>query len=81
MSESDSDEENKLFYSKMYTGAISIVSECFATEGNDCEPNRLVDLTSDKKSNNRNLVNVNDFKDIPIAYVCLILQTIILSLQ
>ena len=73
ISESNSDEDNKLFYSKMYKAAISIVSECLSTDGNDCEPQRLVDLTSEKKSNNnrrRVLNNAEDFKDIPIA-LCL----------
>ena len=60
------------FILKCIKQAISIVSECISTEGNDCEPQRLVDLTSEKKSNNRRRVlnNADDFKDIPIA-LCL----------
>ena len=71
ISEEDSDEDNKLFYSKMYTNAISIVSECISTDGNDCEPRRLVDLTSAKRTTTRRVLNsMEDFKDIPIA-LCL----------
>ena len=55
-SEEDSNEENKLFYSKMYTLAISIVSECITTDDQDCEPQKLIDLTSEpKKSNNKKI--------------------------
>lgn len=73
ISEEDADEENKLFYSKMYTAAISIVSECISSDGDDCNPKRFVDLTSTKKSNsnnNRVLNSIEDFKDIPVA-LCL----------
>ena len=73
ISEENSGKETELFYSKMYTAAISIVSECFATDGNDCEPKRLVDLTGEKKNNSNNirlLNSVEDFKDIPIS-LCL----------
>ena len=69
----DVDEDNKLFYSKMYTNAISIVSECITTDGSDCEPSKLVDLTSAKRRTSRNvrvLTSVDDFKDIPVA-LCL----------
>ena len=73
ISEEDSNEENKLFYSKMYTLAISIVSECITTDDQDCEPQKLIDLTSEsKKSNNniRRLATPEDFKDIPLP-LCL----------
>lgn len=73
ISEEDSNEENKLFYSKMYTSVISIVSECISTDGQDCEPQKLIDLTSEsKKSNNniRRLTTPEDFKDIPFS-LCL----------
>ena len=69
-SEEDPDEDNKLFYSKMYTCAISIVSECITTDGTDCEPQRFVDLTGEAKSKSNNirvLNSVEDFKDIPLA--------------
>ena len=72
-SEEEPDEENKLFYSKMYTCAISIVGECIAIDGADCEPQKLVDLTGENKSNKYNiraLNSIEDFKDIPLA-LCL----------
>ena len=73
ISEEDSDEDNKLFYSKMYTCAISIVSECITIDGTDCKPSRLVDLTSETNSysnKTRLLKSAEDFKDIPLA-LCL----------
>ena len=73
ISEEDSDEDNKLFYSKMYTCAISIVSECITIDGTDCKPSRLVDLTSETNSysnKTRILKSAEDFKDIPLA-LCL----------
>ena len=40
----------------MYTLAISIVSECITTDDQDCEPQKLIDLTSEpKKSNNKKI--------------------------
>ena len=73
ISEENSDEENKLFYSKMYTGVVSIVSECISSDGSDCQPHRLVDLTAENKDNSNNiriLDSVEDLKDIPIS-ICL----------
>ena len=70
ISEEDSDEENKLFYSKIYNCSISIASECISTDGNDCEPKRFVDLNSEKKNKSENIRVLEDFKDIPIA-LCL----------
>ena len=68
ISEEDSDEDNILFYSKMYTNAFSIVSECISIDGNDCEPRRLLDLTSAKRTTIGKVLNsLEDFKDIPIA--------------
>ena len=71
-SEEESKEEDQLFYSKMYTGIVSISSECFDSEGNDCNLEKMVDLSSDnqniEKGNNlRILEDIKDFKDIPIA--------------
>ena len=72
LSEEESKEEDQLFYSKMYTGVVSISSECFDSEGNDCNLEKMVDLSSDnqniEKGNNlRILEDIKDFKDIPIA--------------
>ena len=68
ISEQEADKSNKIFYSKMYSGVVSIRSEC-ASESRDCQPQPLVDLTQEL-SNLRNLENVDLFKDIPIA-LCL----------
>ena len=68
ISEEKADEDNKLFYSKMYQGVVSIRSEC-TTEEDDCEPQPLVDLTKEN-SNLRNLQDTEIFKDAPIA-LCL----------
>ena len=64
-SEEDASEENKKYYSKMYKGVVSIRSECITTDGDDCQQQTLIDLTS--KSRKIRLLNPEDFKDIPIA--------------
>jgi hypothetical protein len=64
-SEEEATEENQKYYSKMYKGIVSIRSECTTAEGDDCQPQPLVDLRS--KSRNIRLLNSEDFKDIPIA--------------
>ena len=72
-SEEEPDEDNKLFYSKMYTCEISIVSECISIDGAVCEPQKFVDLTGENKSNTYNirvLNSIEDFKDIPLS-LCL----------
>ena len=63
-SEEEASEENKKYYSKMYKGVVSIKSECTTSEGNDCQPQLLVDLSSN--SRNIRLLNSEDLKDIPI---------------
>ena len=50
-SEEDASEENKKYYSKMYTGVVSINSECTTVDTEDCEPKSFVDLTSTKSRN------------------------------
>ena len=74
MDEEEADEENKLFYSKLYTAAISIVSECNTINFDDCEPQKMVDLTEETKhninGNARILNNEEDYKDLPIP-LCL----------
>lgn len=74
MEEEESDEENKLFYSKLYTASISIVSECNVINFDDCEPQKMVDLTEKKKNNingnARILNNEEDYKDLPVP-LCL----------
>ena len=73
ISEEEADEQNKYYYTKMYTAAISIVSECNVMDDDDCEPEMMVDFTGGKKkteSNTRILDSVDDYKDIPIP-LCL----------
>lgn len=73
ISEEDSDENNKLFYDKMYTCAISIYSECYGSTKDDCTPKKVVDLSSIARrnlDNTRKLQEVNDLKDIAIP-ICL----------
>jgi len=73
ISESDPDEKNKLYYSKMYTAVVSIRSECASSNNKDCQPYSLIDLTQKPNYNNNNVRNLEkseDFKDVPIA-LCL----------
>ena len=76
LSEQNSDEENKYYYDKLFTGAISIESECFSSTNENCEPRQRIDLTNSFKKNiveKRNLERNNnntDLKDKPIP-ICL----------
>ena len=75
ISEEDSDEENKNYYDKMYTAALSISSECYSKEDENCVPEKMVDLTNSEKSRNldnteSNPETINDLKDIPLP-LCL----------
>ena len=63
------EKKEKIFYSKMYQGVVTIRSEC-TEEGDDCEPKELVDLIKAKDYNLRNLQNKDIYKDKPIA-LCL----------
>jgi len=74
-SEQNSDEENKYYYDKLFTGAISIESECFSSTNENCEPRQRINLSNSFKKNleeKRNLQNNNntDLKDKPIP-ICL----------
>ena len=68
-SEEDASEKNKKYYSKMYSAVVSINSECTTENSDDCEPQPLVDLTSTKSRNIRNLNSAN-LENIPIP-ICL----------
>ena len=73
ISEEAPDENNKLFYDKMYTCAISIHSECYGSTKDDCTPKKVVDLSATARRNldkTRKLQEINDLKDIPIP-ICL----------
>ena len=67
----DADEKHRLFYEKIYHGVVVIKDECTA-EGDDCEPQPLVDLVQAKNNlrNLRHLQNSEIFKDQPVA-LCL----------
>ena len=73
INEEEAPEDEKHFYSKMYTGAISISSECFANGNEDCTPEEMVDLTKIKVDSSKlrllDSENVN-FKEVPLA-ICL----------
>ena len=64
-SEEEASEENQKYYSKMYTGVVTIRSECTSADNDDCEQKPLIDLTS--KSKNTRVLSSEDFKGIPIA--------------
>jgi len=70
ISEEPPDEENKNFYNKKYTAAISIVSQCISSEKEDCQPYDLIDIREIAKQNLRNLDESSDLKDLPIP-LCL----------
>ena len=73
ISEEAPDENNKLFYDKIYTCAISIHSECYGSTKDDCTPKKVVDLSTTARRNldkTRKLQEINDLKDIPIP-ICL----------
>ena len=61
------------YFNSTFLGAIAISSECFDSNGEDCTPKRLIDLSQEKNNTNnktRVLTNVEELKDIPIA-LCL----------
>ena len=60
--------ENELFYSTIYTCAISIVKECISKEDQNCVPQTFVDISGSSNSNlkRRRLNYVDNLKDIPI---------------
>ena len=64
-SEEEADEDNKLFYSKMFTGVVTISSECTSV-GEDCEPQPMVELTKEESRNLRGLEDSSIYKDVPL---------------
>ena len=64
-SEEEADEDNKLFYSKMVTGVVSISSECTSIE-EDCEPQPMVELTKEESRNLRGLEDSSIYQDVPL---------------
>ena len=67
--EQDSDEENKYYYDKLYTCSIAIQSECYSSTGENCELQKMVDLTNSARRNLEENDNI-DLKDIPLP-ICL----------
>jgi len=69
LSEEDAQGEDKLYYSKMYTGAISIAKECYYTGDEVCQPKELVNISKIKEdpAKVRMLDDSVDFKNIPLA--------------
>ena len=73
ISEQNSDEENKYYYDKLYTCALSIQKECHSSTNENCEPKLKVDLSKVASRNlekKRNLEEKNNLKDLPIP-ICL----------
>ena len=70
ISEEELKGDEKKYYEKIYTAAISIVSECYSTENETCVPKKLVDLTSPDYNETKDKKEINDLKDIPIP-ICL----------
>ncbi len=68
ISEEEAKGDKRLFYTKMYSGVVSIRSEC-VTEKEDCTPQPLLSLTS-VGYNLRFLDNNEKYKDQPIP-LCL----------
>ena len=64
ISEEKSSEEDKKYYNKINTGIVSIKSECTAIDEDDCEPQTIIDLTSESK--NLRHLNSEELEDIPI---------------
>ena len=64
--------EDKNFYSKMYTGAIAIASECVSTGDESCEMKEMVDLSKSKQDTSKlRLLDENvNLKNVPLA-LCL----------
>ena len=86
--EQDSDEENKYYYDKLYTCALSIQSECYSYTNEDCNPKQRVDLTNSVRRNleeKRNLESTNNpdlkGKQIPICLFNLTNNDVITSIS
>ena len=68
ISEQDPNEDLSDYYTKIYQGCVSIISECSSNNG-DCQPQPLVDLTLEPKKevNSRILEETDKMKDNPIS--------------
>ena len=73
LSEKKASPEEEHLFSTLYTGAISIASECYTSgDEKDCTPKEMLDLSKMKTDDSKiRLLEDNiDFKDIPLA-ICL----------
>ena len=59
-------EEYQDYYSKMTSGVVSIRGECTSSNGDNCVPQPLLELTKDPSNNEGNVRNLEDLKDIPL---------------
>ena len=64
-------EEFKHNFNKTYIASVSMVSQCLSKEDEKCNLKEYVDLSSNTKTNLRNLKELNDLKDIPVP-LCLV---------
>ena len=74
ISEEESKDDEKKYYGKIYTAAISIVSECYSRENETCIPKKIVDLTNSDNNENKDTKEINDLKDFPLP-ICLFNMT------
>ena len=71
LNETESTEETKNLYDKVYTAVILISNQCIDTKSSNCEPKKMIDLTKATRRNLRNLdEDIPDLKDIPLP-LCL----------
>ena len=66
ISETESDEETKLFYNKTYFCSISISSECISTQDEFCIPQKRVDLIDQDYSHVSDLEDIGTLEDFPL---------------
>ena len=66
ISQEQATEEYQEYYSKMTSGVVSIRGECTASNGGDCIPQPLLELTKDPDNSQRNVRVLEDLKDIPL---------------
>ena len=71
LNETESTEETKNLYDKVYTAVILISNQCRETKSSNCEPKKMIDLTKATRRTLRNLdEDIPDLKDIPLP-LCL----------
>ena len=68
MTEKVSDEENKYYYDKIYECSISIQSECFSSNEEDCIPKEKLDLSKVTRRSRNLEENDDKLKNMPIPF-------------